>query len=53
MAYNIGVGLASMAEIVAVLEIELVRTIHNSHSLSIFTGQPTHTLLFYEIYHFL
>jgi hypothetical protein len=49
MAYNIGVGLASMAEIVAVLEIELVRTIHNSHSLSIFTGQPTHTLLFHEI----
>ena len=32
MAYNIGVDLASMAEIVAVLEIELVRTIHNSHS---------------------
>ena len=47
MAYNIGVGLASMAEIVAVLEIELVRTIHNS--LSLFTGQSTHTLLFREI----
>ena len=55
MAYNIGVGVgfASMVEILAVMEIELVRTIHNSHSLSIFTGQPTHTLLFYEIYHFL
>jgi len=48
MAYNIGVGIASMTEIMAVLEIELVRTIHNSHSLSIFTEQSTHTLFFHE-----